>query len=129
MPADRVADAALAEVVATLPAAAWPNVAGSGEARVRSATTATARAPREAYATLLTTADSRYLAGALALGSSIRALESNGRPMVALVTPTVPKEWRTSLGQVGWTVRPVAALSEFWWGRHERCARFTDEQV
>lgn len=32
-----------------------------------------AHRPREAFATLLTTADTRYLAGALALGSSIRA--------------------------------------------------------
>jgi len=82
--------------------------------------TAAAAQPDEAYATLLTTADASYLAAALALGSSIRAFDG-ARPMVVLVTPAVPATWFSQLGAVGWRVKQVDELAEFWWGKHARC--------
>ena len=82
----------------------------------------------EAYATLLTSADPGYLAGAVALGSSIRAFDTR-RPMLALVTSTVPQEAHDALAAVGWRVRVVAAIDEFWWGAHPRCVDgFTVDQ-
>ena len=82
----------------------------------------------ETYATLLTTADRRYLAGAVALGSSIRAVEVSGRPLVALVTAAVPESWTPLLESVGWRVVRIEALPEPWWGTHPRCVRYAADE-
>ena len=97
--------------------APWPTLPAARRGRAR-----------EAYATLLTGADATYLAGALALGSSVRALDA-WREMVALVTPAVPKEWHDDLRSVGWTIRSVEPLSEFWWGKHPQCRSFLPDQA
>ncbi|KAL1530562.1 hypothetical protein AB1Y20_001463 [Prymnesium parvum] len=96
-------------------AAPWPPLS---HARSRAA---------DAYATLLTSADGRYLSGALALGSSVRALDAS-RDMLALVTPDVPREWHEELQRVGWRVEPTEPLAEFWWGRHAQCRAFSANQ-
>jgi len=88
----------------------------------------TARGASEAYATILTTADKMYLASALALGSSICGLDVSGREMVVLVTPAVPVEWHEELAAVGWNVRTVEELPEFWWKRHPRCYEYQADQ-
>jgi len=82
----------------------------------------------ETYATLLTTADRRYLAGAVALGSSIRAVEVSGRPLIALVTAAVPESWTPLLESVGWRVVRIEALPEPWWGTYPRCVRYAADE-
>ena len=101
----------------SLPMSSWPTL--PSESRLTS---------DEAYATVLTGPDEGYFAGAIALGSSIRALDSH-RSMLALVTSRVPTEWHASLAAVGWTVRVVVELPEFWWSKHPRCVGgFTPDQ-
>uniref|UniRef100_A0A7S2DD72 Uncharacterized protein n=1 Tax=Haptolina brevifila TaxID=156173 RepID=A0A7S2DD72_9EUKA len=41
--------------------------------------------------------------------------------MLALVMSRVPIEWHISLAAIGWTMRFVIELSEFWWYKHLRC--------
>jgi hypothetical protein len=91
-----------------------------------------ARAPRlsgarEAYISLLTGPDEGYLAGALALGSSIRAFDG-AREMVMMATQHVPRKWHDTLREVGWTVRPTERLPEFWWGKDARCRSWLPDQ-
>ena len=101
-------------VTPTPPArAAWPALPAPNKA--------------QAYATLLTTDDATYLSAAVALGSSIRAFDG-GRQMLALVTPDVPATWYSQLAAVGWRVRKVEPVAEFWWGSHSRCKKFEADQ-
>jgi len=87
----------------------------------------TERKAKEAIATLLTTANTDYLRGALVLGSSIRSFDSS-RDMVCMVTPTVPKEWHASLAVAGWTVVVVEEVAEMWWGKSDECSNFDRDQ-
>lgn len=89
---------------------------------------ATMAAQHEAYATLLTGSDPSYLAGALALGTSISGVNSRGRAMLALVTQDVPAKWHEELAAVGWKVRQVERLPEFWWNRYPQCGGFEVDQ-
>lgn len=84
--------------------------------------------PFEAYVTLLTTADAAYLAGALTLGSSIRAFDTL-RELLVLVTAAVPAAWHEELRDAGFEVVAVEEVQEFWWGReHPRCQSFDPDQ-
>ena len=83
-----------------------------------------AAARNESYATLLTRADPDYLKGAVALGASIRGFDAS-RTMTALLTPEVPPAWEASLELVGWTVRRIAPMREFWWGQ---CPEYSADQ-
>jgi hypothetical protein len=86
------------------------------------------RLAREAYATLLTTSDESYLAGAIALSTSIRAFDDT-RKLLALVTPAVPEAWHHELRGAGFEVVPVDEIEEFWWGSgHERCRSYASDQ-
>ena len=86
------------------------------------------RKAREAYATLLTTSDEVYLAGALTLGTSIRSLDTL-RELLALVTPAVPASWHDELKAAGFEVISVDEVEEFWWGQgHERCRSYDPGQ-
>ena len=87
-----------------------------------------ARKAREAYATLLTTSDEVYLAGAITLGTSIRAFDTL-RELLALVTPAVPMSWHDELRAAGFEVVSVDEVEEFWWGQgHERCRSYDPDQ-
>ena len=68
------------------------------------------------------------LGGALVLGSSIRSFDSS-RDLVCLVIAAVPVEWRSALEVAGWTVKEVAEVQEFWWGKSEECSRSAGDQV
>ena len=125
--------------VGSLPRTAWPALpsplpsTGPATPAAASATAAVGSAVAsppagEAYATLLTTDDPKYLAGALALASSIRAFDRSARPMLALVTPQAPRSWHNALRRAGWTVTPTKPLREFWWNEHPRCTVFTADQ-
>lgn len=94
----------------------WPSVAS----RVHQSS--------EAYVTLLTTSDRRYLAGALALASSIRGMDTS-RDMLALIVPSVPANWHDELTSVGWKLHLLEPLDEFWWDKHPRCTTFTRDQA
>ena len=85
------------------------------------------RQARQAYATLLTTADDAYLAGAITLGSSIRAFDTV-RELLALVTAAVPVAWHEELRGAGFEVLVVDELQEFWWGQHARCKSYHSDQ-
>ena len=86
------------------------------------------RKAREAYATLLTTSDEVYLAGAITLGTSIRAFDTL-RELLALVTPAVPVSWHDELRAAGFEVVSVDEVEEFWWGKgHERCRSYDPDQ-
>ena len=86
------------------------------------------RKAREAYATLLTTSDEVYLAGAITLGTSIRAFDTL-RELLALVTPAVPVSWHDELRAAGFEVVSVDEIEEFWWGKgHERCRSYDPDQ-
>ena len=88
----------------------------------------TKRKADEAYATLLTTADDAYLAGALTLGSSIRAFDTL-RELLVLVTEAVPVTWHEELRNAGFEVVVVDEMQEFWWGRkHARCQSYHPDQ-
>jgi len=89
----------------------------------------TAHPAGEAFATLLTSDDVRYLAAALVLGTSVRALDGAKREMVLLATPDVPLEWSAELTRVGWKMRWVQPIAEFWWNAHTRCADFEPDQA
>ena len=86
------------------------------------------RKAREAYATLLTTSDEVYLAGAITLGTSIRAFDTL-RELLALVTPAVPASWHDELRAAGFEVVSVDEVQEFWWGQgHKRCRSYDPDQ-
>jgi glycogenin glucosyltransferase len=85
------------------------------------------RKSKEAFATLLTTANRDYLRGALVLGSSIRSFDST-RDLVCLVTKAVPSEWRSALEVAGWIVKEVQEVQEFWWGKSSECSKFDADQ-
>ena len=71
-------------------------------------------AVNETYATLLTLNDEAYIMGAAALGASIRGVDGV-RDMTVLLTPAVDREWEPLLVHVGWRIRRVQAIAEFWW--------------
>jgi hypothetical protein len=70
---------------------------------------------REALATILTGDDPDYLEAAMVMGSTFRTFD-DARAMLLLATPLVPPEWRGALESVGWEVRSVDVVEEFWWG-------------
>jgi hypothetical protein len=88
--------------------------------------TSSAQPRDEAYVTLLTSDDVGYLMGAMALGSSIRGHDGS-RDMVCMVLRDVPREWYPILQRVGWEVRAVVTIPEFWWG-HPGCGRASVDQ-
>eukprot|EP00941_MAST-03F_sp_MAST-3F-sp1_P005848 g5848.t1 len=76
---------------------------------------------REALATIITGNDSSYLVGALVLGFSLRSFESD-KEMLLLATPDVPIEvWRPILEFIGWKIKKVKKIEEFWWGKVKDC--------
>ena len=66
---------------------------------------------RRAFATLVYDGDSGFVAGACALGRSVRARSRRRFDLVALVAPAVPAGARARLAAAGWRLRGVAAAS------------------
>ncbi len=79
----------------------------------------------ESYVTLITSSDTGYLQGAIALGKSIRRLDPS-RNMTALVTTPIDVDTVRRLEDTGWTIRKVPyAIKDMW---IDRCAALTLDQ-
>jgi len=112
---------------AAAPAVSKAIVQGTGVVAAPAPWLVAPRKAKEAFATLLTTANADYFSGALVLGSSIRSFDSS-RDLVALVTSSVPAEWHSALGVAGWTVVQVDEVKEFWWAQSPECSKFDGDQ-